>query len=117
MANAMYAETLDDSQHSSRLILKSRSCALNSSRENLRTWFLCCIPHIKVEYIGISWLLGARKVLETKFCREQNNETWGLLFLAQMFNHKHVPSTGIGAEEVIRNPSGIKWNQYYTKFT
>jgi hypothetical protein len=37
MANAMFAETLDNSQHSMWLIAESRSYTLNSSRENLRT--------------------------------------------------------------------------------
>jgi hypothetical protein len=37
MATAMFAETLDNFQHSTRLIPESRSCTLNSSRENLKT--------------------------------------------------------------------------------
>jgi hypothetical protein len=36
----MFVETLDNFQHSMRLIPESRSCTLNSSRENLRTSFL-----------------------------------------------------------------------------
>jgi hypothetical protein len=36
MATAMFAETLDTFQHSTRLFPESRSCALNSSRENLK---------------------------------------------------------------------------------
>jgi hypothetical protein len=37
MATAMFAEMLDNSQHSTRLIPESRSFTMNSSRENLRT--------------------------------------------------------------------------------
>jgi hypothetical protein len=36
MATAMLAETLDNFQHSTRLIPESQNFALNSSRENLR---------------------------------------------------------------------------------
>jgi hypothetical protein len=34
MATAMFAETLDNLQHSMRLIPESRCCTLNSGREN-----------------------------------------------------------------------------------
>jgi hypothetical protein len=37
MATAMFAEALENFQHSMRLIPESRSCTLNSSRENVRT--------------------------------------------------------------------------------
>jgi hypothetical protein len=37
MATATFSETLDNFQHSTRLIPESRSCTLNSSREKLRT--------------------------------------------------------------------------------
>jgi hypothetical protein len=37
MATPVFAETVDNFQHSTLLIPESRSCVLNSSRENLRT--------------------------------------------------------------------------------
>jgi hypothetical protein len=37
MATAMFAETLENSQHSTRLIPESRSKTLNSNRENIWT--------------------------------------------------------------------------------
>jgi hypothetical protein len=37
MASAIFAETLDNSQHSTRLIPDSQSCTMDSSCENLRT--------------------------------------------------------------------------------
>jgi hypothetical protein len=37
MATAMFTETMDNSQHSTRLIPESRSYTLNSNRENLKT--------------------------------------------------------------------------------
>jgi hypothetical protein len=37
MATEMFAETLDNSQHSTWLIPESQSYTLNSNRENLRT--------------------------------------------------------------------------------
>jgi hypothetical protein len=40
MATAMLAETFDNFQHSTRLIPESRSCTLNSSRENRRTRYV-----------------------------------------------------------------------------
>jgi hypothetical protein len=40
MAIAVYAETFDNFQQSTRLILESRSCTLNSSRKNLKTKML-----------------------------------------------------------------------------
>jgi hypothetical protein len=36
MATAMFSETLQNYQHSTRLIPESQSCASNSNRENVR---------------------------------------------------------------------------------
>jgi hypothetical protein len=41
MATAMFAEMLDNSQHSMQLIPESRSYTLNSSREDLGTRIYC----------------------------------------------------------------------------
>jgi hypothetical protein len=54
VATAMFAETLDNTQHSTRLIPESRSYTLNSSRENQKT--RCYI-------IGFSSNLGILAVL------------------------------------------------------
>jgi hypothetical protein len=50
MATAMFAETLDNSEHSTRL--SPQSYTLNSSRENLRTRFM-----VAVWYRDVSMLL------------------------------------------------------------
>jgi hypothetical protein len=60
---AVFAETLDNRQHSTRLIPENRSRTLNSSRENLKTLILCkpdpsagdTIPDAAVGTLESSW--------------------------------------------------------------
>jgi hypothetical protein len=47
VANAMFTETLVSTRHLMRLTDESRSCTLNSNRENLRTRIRVYILHYK----------------------------------------------------------------------
>jgi hypothetical protein len=47
-ATAVFAETLDNFQHSTRLIPENRSCTLNSSRYAIQHWnFYQCVSRSK----------------------------------------------------------------------